>query len=99
MMKFNFPVIRLSEHKIRSHSFINNIYLPGYTFYYDKTKSTHGDIALYINDKLSDVKRNDLISLDNNIESTFIEVNLPSANENSAFQKAKSRRQILVFNG
>ena len=28
MMKFNFPIIELSEHKIRSNYFINNISLP-----------------------------------------------------------------------
>ena len=56
----------------------NNISLTGYTFCYDETKSTHGGTGFYINDKFSYVKRNDLnISLDNNLESTFIEVNLP----------------------
>ena len=78
MAKFNFAIVELCEHKIRSNSFINNISLPGYTFCYDETKSTHGGTDLYINDKFSCVKRNDLnISLDNNLESTFIEVNLP----------------------
>ena len=32
MMKFNFPITGLCEHKIRSNSFINSISLPGYTF-------------------------------------------------------------------
>ena len=78
MMKFNFPIIRLSEHKIKSNSFIDNISLPGYTFCYDETKSTHVSTGFYINDIFSYLKRNDLnISLDNNLESTFIEVNLP----------------------
>ena len=60
MIKFNFSIIGLCEHKIRSNSFINNISLPGYTFCYDKTKSTHGGNGFYINDKFSCVKRNDL---------------------------------------
>ena len=78
MIKVNFPIIGLYEHKIGSNSFINNISLPGYTFCYDETKSTHGGTGFYINDKFSYAKRNDLnISLDNNLESTFIEVNLP----------------------
>ena len=78
MIKFNFPIIGLCEYKIRSNSFINNISLPGSTFCYDEIKSTHGSTGFYINDKFSYVKRNDLnISLDNNLESTFIEVNLP----------------------
>ena len=78
MMKFNFPIIGLCEHKIRSNSFINNISIPGYTFCYNETKSTHGDTGFYINDKFSYAKWNNVhISLDNNLESTFIEVNLP----------------------
>ena len=78
MIKFDFPIIGLCEHKIGSNSFINNIFLPCYMFCYDETKSTHGDTGFYINDKFSYIKRNDLnISLDNNLESTFIEVNLP----------------------
>ena len=78
MIKFNFRITGLCEHKIRSNSFINNISLPGYTFGCDETKSTHDGTSFYINDKFSYVKRNDLnISLDNNLESTFIEVNLP----------------------
>ena len=78
MIKFNFAITGLCEHKIRSNYFFNNISLPSYTFCYDETKSTHGGTGFYINDKLSYVKRNHLnISLDNNLESTFIEVNLP----------------------
>ena len=78
MIKFNFLIIGLCEHKTRPKYFINNISLPGYTFCYDETKSTHGSTGFYINDKFPYVKRNDLnISLDNNLESTFIEVNLP----------------------
>ena len=78
MIKFNFPIIGLCERNIRSNSFINNISLPCLTFRYDETKSTHGGTGFYINDKFSYVKRNGLnISLDNNLESNFIEVNLP----------------------
>ena len=82
MAKFNFAIVELCEHKIRSNSFINNISLPGYTFCYDETKSTHGGTGFYINYKFSNVKRNDLsISLYNNPESTVIEVNLPKKKE------------------
>ena len=73
MIKFNFSIIGLCEHKIRSSYFINNISLPVYTFCYDETKSTHGGIGFYINDKFSYVKRNDLNTfLDNNLEKTFL---------------------------
>ena len=68
MMKVNFPIIGLSEHKFKSNSFINNISLLGYTFCYDETKSTHGGTSFYINDKVSYIKQNDInISLDNNL--------------------------------
>ena len=77
-MKFNFPIIGLCEHKIRSNSWINNISLLGYTFCFDETKSTHGSTGFYMNEKFSYIKWNELnISLDNNLESTFIEDNLP----------------------
>ena len=77
-MKFNFPIIGLCEHKIRSNSWINNISLLSYTFCFDETKSTHGSTGFYMNEKFSYIKWNDLnISLDNNLESTFIEDNLP----------------------
>ena len=74
-MKFNVSVIGLSKDKIRLNSFINIIFLCGYTFSYGESKSTHGDTSFYTNDKLSFGKQN--ISLDKNLESTFIEVNLP----------------------
>ena len=57
MMKFNFPIIVLSEHKISSNSCINNISSPGYTFCYDETKSTRGGTGFYMNDKFSYIKR------------------------------------------
>ena len=79
MIKFNFPIIGLCEHKIRLNSFINNISLPDYTFCHDETKSTHGSTGFYIDDKFSYVKRNDLsISLDNDLDPIFVEVNLPN---------------------
>ena len=52
MMKFNFPIIGLSEHKIRSNSFINNISQPRHTFCYDETKNTDSGTGLYIDDIL-----------------------------------------------
>ena len=64
--------------KSRQILLLNKISLPGHTFCYDETKSAHGGTGFYINDKFSYTKRNDLnISLDNNLESNFIEVNPP----------------------
>ena len=41
LMKLNFPIIGLNEHKIGLNTPINNISLPGYAFCIDETKSTH----------------------------------------------------------
>ena len=77
-MKSNFPIIGLSEHKIGLNTPINNISLPGYAFCYDETKSTPDRTGFFINEKYSYTKRCDLnILLDKNLESTFIEINLP----------------------
>ena len=78
LMKLNFPIIALSEHKIRLNTPINNISLSGYAFCFDETKSTHGGTGFFINEKYSYTKRSDRnILLDKNLESTFIEINLP----------------------
>ena len=48
MMKFIFLVIGLTEHKIRSNSFINNISLPGHTFCYDETMKLRAPILVLV---------------------------------------------------
>ena len=78
LMKFNFPIIGLSEYKFGSNSLINNISSPGYIFCYDETKSTHSGIGFFINEKTSFIKRENLkILLAKNLKSTFEEPNLP----------------------
>ena len=62
LMKFNFPIIGLSEYKFGSNSLINNISSPGYIFCYDETKSTHSGIGFFINEKTSFIKRENLKS-------------------------------------
>ena len=55
-----------------------HISLPGYAFSYDETKSTNGGTAFFINEKYLYTKQSDLnILLVKNLESTFIEINLP----------------------
>ena len=77
-MKLNFPITGLSEHKIGLNTPINNISLPCYAFCFDTTKSTHGGTGFFINKKYLHTKRSELnILLDKNLESTFIEINLP----------------------
>ena len=68
LMKLNFPIIGLSEHKIGRNTSIYNISSPGYVFCFDETKSTHGGTGLFINKSYLYTK---------NLESTFIEINLP----------------------
>ena len=46
LMKLNFPIIALSEHKIGLNTPINNISLPGYVFCFDETKSTVEQVFL-----------------------------------------------------
>ena len=60
LMKLNFPIIGLSEHKIGLNTPINNISLPGYAFCFDETKSTHGATGFFINEKYLYTKRSDL---------------------------------------
>ena len=78
LMKLNFPIIGLSELKIGLNTPANNISLPGYAFCFDETRSTHGGTGFFINEKYLYTKRSDLnILLDKNLESSFIEINLP----------------------
>ena len=68
-MIFNFRMVGLSENKIALNVSIINT--SAYTFYSDETKSTRGGAVS------SFTKREDLnISLGENLQSTFIEVNL-----------------------
>ena len=60
LMKLNFTIIGLSEHKIGLNTLINNISLPGYAFCFDETKSTHGGTGFFINEKYLYTKRSDL---------------------------------------
>ena len=78
LMKLNFPIIDLSEHKIGLNTPINNISLPGYAFCFDETKSNHGGTGFFINEMYLYTKQSDLnILLDKNLELIFIELKLP----------------------
>ena len=66
--------IGISEHKIQQDSFLNQN-LPGYTFEFQPTKSTHGGVGFFIHNCLTYKLRNDLlITLDDCVESIFIEL-------------------------
>ena len=47
LMKLNFPIIGLSEHRIGLNTPINNISLPDYVFYFNETKTTIMKQAFY----------------------------------------------------
>ena len=75
LMKFKFPIIGLTEHKIGKNLPVSNVNIPGYNFCFDHTKSTHGGTGFFISEKLTFKKRDDLqIVLDSSLESTFIEI-------------------------
>ena len=77
-MKFSYAIKGLSEHNTGLNIPINNISLPGYGFYFDEKKLTHGGTGFFINEKYSYTNQCDLnILLDKNLESTFIKTNLP----------------------
>ena len=78
MMKYSFPVIGLTEHKIGRNQPLCEINLPGYTFCYDKTMSSHGGTVFFVSDKICFSQREDLnISVNGKLESTFIELDFP----------------------
>ena len=73
MIKFSFPIIGLSEHKIKSNYFINKYPYQVKLLCYDETKSVHDGTGFSLNNKPSYVKWNDLkFSSDNNLELIFL---------------------------
>ena len=67
-MKFNFPIIELSEHKIRSNYFINNISLPSTGCF----KGAGGDVGTvsgpaFLVAKTGHVHKNNKLKIENKI--------------------------------
>ena len=92
LIKLNFSIIGLSEHKIGLNIPLNNISLPGYAFCFDEKKRTHGEAGFFINEKYSYTKRSDLnIILDKNLKSTFIKINLPKNGISFALLQTESK--------
>ena len=53
--------------------------LPGYTFYFKETESSHGGTDFFISDNLTFKQRSDLlINEPGRLESTFIELMFPN---------------------
>ena len=82
MLKFDFLIIGISEHKIHKNdcNSITNIDLDGYhPFVFDPTETSHGGTGFYIKESLVYVRRDDLkFNSPGNYESTFIEIILPN---------------------
>ena len=82
LMKVDFQIIGITEHKIKEVTPISNIKLAGYhEFIYTPTQTSHGGSGFYIQDSLAFKKRNDLLlnsSGPGDFESTFLEIVLPN---------------------
>ena len=81
LLKFDFHVIGISEHKIHKNGSndISNISLPGYyEFEFDPTETSHGGTGFFIKESLVFNRRDDLkFNSPGDFESTFIEIILP----------------------
>ena len=74
IIKLQIQVIGMCEHKIKKGSCLNGL-LPGYTFEFEQTTSTHGGVSFFINDNFCYKVRNDLkMLLYGCLESIFIEI-------------------------
>ena len=78
LLKFDFHIIGISEHKIHKNdcNLNTNIDLDGYhPFVFDPTETSHGGTGFYIQESLVYVRRDDLkFNSPGNYEFTFIEI-------------------------
>jgi len=80
--KFSF--IGISETRnstVHAPELVHEYCIPGYNKFFTPTESSAGGVSLYVSDIFPSVPRNDLnhsCYLANNLESTFVEVNLPN---------------------
>ena len=51
IIKLQFQVIEICEHKIKRGSCLNGSF-PGYTFEFEPASSSHGSVTFFINDNL-----------------------------------------------
>ena len=82
LMKNEFQIIGITEHKIKDLTPISNIKLAGYhEFIYTPTQTTHGGSGFYIRDSLAFKRRNDLLLTPpgpGGFESIFLEIVIPN---------------------
>lgn len=78
LMKFQFNIIGISEHKINKNNFLHFV-LSGYDFVYNPCITSHGGTGFFISSDLSFKLRSELVmEKPGELESTVIEVLLPN---------------------
>ena len=79
LLKYSFDIIGISEHKINKDAKYTDFDLPGYTFSFNATDSSHGGTGFFISNNLTFKERPDLLINDSGrLESTFIELVFPN---------------------
>ena len=105
LLKFEFHVIAISEHKIHINEVnnITNITLEGYyPFQFDPTHTSHGGTGFYIKKSLNFILRDDLkFNAPGDFESTFIELIFPQKRNmviGCIYRHPTSNIPISIFN-
>ena len=71
----SFDLLGISETKQQTgKNFISNVDIEGYHIYTQPSKSAAGAVAIYVNDKLDHLKRDDLSILHDEFESIWVEI-------------------------
>ena len=82
LIKFDFQIISITEHKISDLTSLSNISISDYhNFVYTPTKSTHGGTGFYVKNTVNFKRRVDLETIPpgpTDFESTFIEIIIPN---------------------
>ena len=88
IIKLQIQVTGIWEHKIKNGSCLNGS-LPGYTFEFEPTTTTHGGVRFFINDNLCCKVRDDLkMVLYGCLEPIFIEI---------SFDKKEKKSLLILF--
>ena len=79
LLKHSFDIIGISEHKITKGSKNSAFNLPGYTFCFNETETSHGGTGYFVSNNSTYKLRPDLlINEHGRLESTIIELTFPN---------------------
>ena len=79
LLKHFFDIIGISEHEINKNSMDVNFTLPGYTFYFNETKSSRGGTGFFISVNSTFKQRpGRLLNEPGRLESAFIKLIFPN---------------------